>query len=174
MSVRFHSGTNEDVLKKVNTVWDKHMAGIPFRHFYLSEEYDSLYHNEKQTGDVFTSLSILAIVVACMGLFGLASFIADQRKQEIAIRKVMGASIKELIVLLNTKYLWWLAIAFIIACPVAYYIMLQWLNNFSYKISIGPLVFLFAGSVTLITAMITVSGITSQTAKTNPTTVLRN
>ncbi|MEE4214753.1 MAG: FtsX-like permease family protein [Bacteroidales bacterium] len=174
MSVRFNNGSNEEVLKKVNGVWDKHMAGIPFRHFYLAEDYDSLYHNEKQTGDVFTLLSILAILVACMGLFGLSSFIADQRKPEVAIRKVMGASINEIIVLLNRKYLWWLVVAFIIACPVAYYIMLQWLNNFAYKISIGPFVFLLAGLVTLFLALVTVSGITSRTARSNPASVLRN
>lgn len=174
MSVRFNNGSNEEVLKKVSDVWDKHMAGIPFRHFYLAEDYDSLYHNEKQTGDVFSLLSILAILVACMGLFGLSSFIADQRKPEVAIRKVMGASINELIVLLNRRFVWWLVVAFVIACPVAYYIMLQWLNNFAYKISIGPFVFLLAGLVTLFLALVTVSGITSRTAKTNPASVLRN
>ena len=174
MSVRFNPGSHEEVLKKVNDIWDRHMADTPFRHFYLAEDYDSLYHNEKQTGDVFTLLSILAIIVACMGLFGLSSFIADQRKPEVAIRKVMGASINDLIVLLNRKYIWWLAIAFIIACPVAYYIMLQWLNNFAYKIPIRPFVFLFAGLVTLFMALATVSGITSRTAKSNPASVLRN
>ncbi len=174
MAIRFHPGTDTELLSAVNSVWDEHMSGIPIRHSYLREDYDSLYQNEQQTKQVFTLLSFLAIMVACMGLFGLASFIAQQRKIEVAIRKVMGASFRQLVFLLSRKYVRWLCISFVIACPLAYYIMVQWLSNFAYKVSIGPFIFIVAGIITLILALFTVSGITGRTANSNPALVLKN
>lgn len=174
MAIRFSPGNNKEALEAAESVWDKHMPGIPFNHSYLAEDYDSLYQNELQTKQVFTLLSFLAILVACMGLFGLASFISQQRRQEVAIRKVMGASISQLINLLIYRYIRWLAIAFVIACPLGYYIMSQWLNNFAFKVSIGPFIYIIAGVVTMILALFTVSGITGRTANCNPAIVLRN
>jgi len=174
MAIRFHPGTNKELLTAINSVWDEYMPGIPLRHSYLREDYDSLYQNEQQTKQVFTILSFLAILVACMGLFGLASFIAQQRRIEVAIRKVMGASFQQLVVLLSRKYVRWLCIAFIFACPIAYYIMVKWLSNFAYKVSIGPLIFIIAGIIALILALFTVSGITGRTANSNPAIVLKN
>jgi len=174
MSVRYQPGAESQVLAVTEDLWNEFMPGIPFRHSFLSEDYDSLYHNEQQTQQVFTLLSVLAIFVACLGLFGLASFIAQQRKGEVAIRKVMGASISQLIALLSRKYVRWLAIAFVIACPLAYYIMSQWLNNFAYKVVIGPSIYIIAGIITLVLALLTVSGITNRAANSNPAVVLRN
>ena len=174
MAIRFHPGTNKELLTAINSVWDEYMPGIPLRHSYLREDYDSLYQNEQQTKQVFTLLSFLAILVACMGLFGLASFIAQQRRIEVAIRKVMGASFQQLVILLSRKYVRWLCISFIIACPLAYYIMVQWLSNFAYKVSIGPLIFIIAGIISLILALFTVSGITGRAANSNPALVLKN
>ena len=174
MAIRFHPGTDTELLSAVNSVWDEHMPGIPLRHSYLREDYDLLYQNEQQTKQVFTLLSFLAILVACLGLFGLASFIAQQRRIEVAIRKVMGASFRQLVILLSRKYVRWLCIAFVIACPLAYYIMVQWLSNFAFKVTIGPLIFIVAGIITLILAMFTVSGITGRTANSNPALVLKN
>ncbi len=174
MAIRFSQGNYEEGLKAANLVWDKHMPGIPFRYSYLGDDYDSLYRNERQTKQVFIMHSFLAILVACMGLFGLASFIAQQQKPEVAIRKVMGASAGQLVLLLNRKYTGWIAIAFAIACPLSYYFMSRWLDNFAYRISIGPLVFILAGAITLIVALVTVSGITSRTANTDPAIVLRS
>lgn len=173
-AIRFHPGTDTELLNAVNSVWDEYMPGIPLNHSYLQEDYDALYQNEQQTKQVFTLLSFLAILVACMGLFGLASFIAQQRKIEVAIRKVMGASFQQLVILLSRKYIKWLFIAFIIACPLAYYVMVKWLSNFAYKISIGPLIFIIAGIITLILALFTVSGITGRAANSNPAFVLKN
>ncbi len=174
MAIRFNPGNNNEALKVAEGVWDEQMPGIPFLHSYLEEDYDSLYQNELQTQQVFALLSFLAILVACMGLFGLASFIAQQRRTEVAIRKVMGASFQHLIITLSRRYIRWLVIAFIIACPLAYYIMAHWLNNFAYKVSIGPFIYIIAGVITMILALVTVSGITGRTANSTPAIVLKN
>ncbi|HKL67915.1 MAG TPA: ABC transporter permease [Bacteroidales bacterium] len=174
LSIRYEPGTSQQTLKYTENIWNEYMTGIPFSHFYLADNYNSLYHNEQQTKQVFILLSIVALFVACLGLFGLASFNAQQQKAEVAIRKVMGASINELLFLLSKRYVRWLLFAFIIACPAAYFVMSRWLDNFAYKVPIDPIVFIVAGLSMLLLALATVSGITRRTAGSNPASVLRN
>jgi putative ABC transport system permease protein len=119
-------------------------------------------------------MAFLSILVACLGLFGLSAFISQQRAGEVAIRKVFGSSIRAVITLLLRKYTTWIVLAFLLASPIAYYIMSGWLQNFAYKVTVGPLVFVAALILSLLMAYITISANTLKTARTNPAETLRH
>ncbi|MEZ5012198.1 MAG: FtsX-like permease family protein [Bacteroidales bacterium] len=149
------------------------VPGVPFTHSYLEEEYNKLYVNEAQTMHLFTLMAMLSIVVACLGLFGLASFMSRLRAPEVAIRKVYGASIKAVVTLLVKNYAFWLLVAFVIACPVSFIIMNRWLENFAFKVTVGPSVFIISAGCHD-DGLGTVAANTAKTALTNPTVTLRN
>jgi putative ABC transport system permease protein len=174
VSIRYAEGGQKEVLSAAERNWKILVPGVPFTHTYLEDEFNKLYVNEAQTMYLFTMMAVLSILVACLGLFGLASFISRIRAPEVAIRKVYGASIKEVVLLLVKNYAFWLFASFIIASPVSLIIMNHWLENFAFKVNIGPSVFLVALFVAMLMALLTVAGNTVRAAITNPAITLRN
>ena len=174
LTVKYKDGYETDILNYAENLWNDMVPGVPFVHSYFEEDYNRLYNNEQQTRQVFTLMAFLSILVACLGLFGLSAFISQQRAGEVAVRKVFGSSIQGVIALLLRKYTLWIIIAFILASPIAYYIMSRWLQNFAFKVSIGPLVFIIALIISLLMALITISANTLKTARTNPADTLRH
>jgi len=133
-----------------------------------------MYIKEKKLAQAFTFFTILAIFIACLGIFGLAILATEQRTKEIGIRKVNGATVKEILFMLNKDFAKWVAIAFVIACPIAYYAMSTWLENFAYKTALSWWVFALAGFFTLAIALLTVSWQSYSAATRNPVEALRD
>ncbi len=125
-------------------------------------------------GKLFNTFAILAIVISCLGLFGLASFMAERRKKEIGIRKVLGASVGNVVLNLTKEFTKWVLIANVIAWPVAYFLMNRWLANFAYRIDLGIGIFVLSGLAALVIAWLTVSYQSAKAALSNPAEALKN
>jgi putative ABC transport system permease protein len=154
--------------------WKALAPGRPFDYFFLDQELDKLYKDEEKLGKVAGIFSILAVIVACLGLFALASFMAEERKKEIGIRKVMGGSVSQIVLLLSKDFSRLIALAFLVACPLAWYAIQSWLNNFAFHVDINWTVFIVVGVVTLVIALLTISYRALQAAYTDPVKTLRN
>lgn len=135
--------------------WNQFLPGQPFEYSFLDERFNNVYRAEQRIGEIFGTFAFLAILVGCLGLFGLAAFVAEQRTKEIGIRKVLGASVSSIIGLLSKEFIILVGIANIIAWPVAYFIMDKWLEDFAYRVSLGIWPFLAAGAAALTIAMLT-------------------
>jgi putative ABC transport system permease protein len=147
--------------------------GNPFEYFFADASYDQQYHAEQKLGRVFVASAAAAILIACMGLFGLVSYTARQRVKEIGIRKVLGASVTDITALLSKDFVKLVAIAIVIASPVAGWLMKSWLQNFAYRTSLSWWIFLAAGVLTLLLALATVSFQAIKAATSNPVKSLR-
>ncbi|MFB6341698.1 ABC transporter permease [Saccharicrinis sp. FJH62] len=145
----------------------------PFEYYFLDSTYAKLYENDRRVKTIFAFLAAIAIVISCMGLWGLISFSCEKRTKEIGIRKVNGAKILEVMNMLNTDFLKWVAIAFIIAIPVAWYAMHKWLESFAYKTNLSWWIFALAGILALGIALLTVSWQSWRAATRNPVEALR-
>jgi putative ABC transport system permease protein len=154
--------------------WQQLEPGFPFVYQFLRNDLQQLYQSDQQLGNLFDLFSFLAIFIACMGLFGLASYATEKRTKEIGIRKVLGASVSGITALLSKDFLKLVGIGFLIATPIAWYAMHRWLQNFAYHIHIGIGVFLFAGLLAMIIALATVSWQSIRAALMNPVESLRN
>ena len=174
LSIRLNTKNLSETLAGIKNIWEETAPGKPFEYSFLDEDYDKLYMNELQTGKLFTIFSLLAIFIACLGLFGLAAFIAERKAREIGIRKVLGAGIPGLVNKLNLNFIKWVLAANIIAWPAAWYIMKAWLQNFAYRIDMNIWMFIASGSMALIIAVVTVSYQSIKSAMLNPVDVLRN
>ncbi|MDH5468894.1 MAG: ABC transporter permease, partial [Candidatus Aminicenantes bacterium] len=146
---------------------------FPLEYSFLDEDIDNLYKTEQRIGNLARYGTFLAILIACLGLFGLASFTAEKRTKEIGIRKVLGASVSGIVLLLTKEFTKWVIVANLIAWPIAYFVMSRWLQNFAYHINIGIGMFLLAAALALVTALITVSFQAVKTATSNPVDSLR-
>ncbi len=146
---------------------------FPFEYSFLDEDIDNLYKTEQRIGNLVRYGTFLAIFIACLGLFGLASFTAEKRTKEIGIRKVLGASVSGIVLLLTKEFTKWVILANLIAWPVAYFVMRGWLQNFAYHVNIGLWTFMLASALTMATALITVSFQAIKTAAANPSDSLR-
>jgi putative ABC transport system permease protein len=160
-------------LSQVERVWGKFSPDQPFVYSFLNTEINQFYRIDIQLGRILNGFSLLAILIACLGLFGLASFMAEQRTKEIGIRKVLGASVPGLIRLLCKDYLLLVEIAFIFAAPVSYIIMNRWLNEFAYRVDVSWEALLFVGAGALLVALVTVSYQSVKAALANPVQSLR-
>ena len=149
------------------------MSSQPFLYSFLDEDFNNLYKGEQRTGSVFITFAALAIFIACLGLFGLAAYSAEQRTKEIGIRKVLGSSVKGIITLLSKDFIRLVAVAIIIATPLAWWVMNKWLQNFAYRINIRWWIFFIAGALALIIALLTVSYQAIKAAVANPVKSLR-
>jgi ABC-type antimicrobial peptide transport system permease subunit len=147
---------------------------FPFTYQFSDEEFAKLYQSEKMTGRLADCFAFLAIFISCLGLLGLAMFTAEQKTKEIGIRKVLGASIPSLFVLLSREFLVFVIIAVLIASPIAWYAMEQWLEEYAYKINISWWMFVIAGFAALAIALLTVSFQAIRAAIANPATSLRS
>jgi len=162
-----------EALQNIKTVFAKYAPDYPFRFEFVDEAFNRQYASDLELRRLFNLFSVLSIIVACLGLFGLASFTVEQKTKEIGIRKVLGARISDIVSLTAKEFLKWIAVANLIAWPVGYFLMIQWLNNFVYKASIGPEVFLLASGLTLFVVIITISYQTIKAATANPIDSLR-
>lgn len=174
LSFRLDGAHIEEGLAHLKTTWQKFLPEYPFEYRFLDEQYGQLYEAEQRQGRVFITFALLAILIACLGLFGLTAFVVQQRVKEIGIRKVLGASAPGLLLLLSKDFLKLVAIALLIASPVAWYFMQQWLEDFAYRIRIDAWVFLTAGLVAVLVAFLTVSFQSIKAALANPVNSLRN
>ncbi len=173
LSVRFN-GPPQQALLAANDVWEKHAGGQPFVADIVSEKYKDLYKTDDQMKTLVNSFSALAVFVAALGLIGLASFMAEQRKREIGIRKVLGASTSQLFFSLLKGFSILVGISCLIAVPIAYLTADSWLTQFAYRIPLSPFVFIGASLLMLGLAWLTVSYRSISVARTNPANVLRS
>jgi putative ABC transport system permease protein len=171
--IKVNAHQTTEALQNIKTVFAKYAPDYPFRYEFLDEAFNRQYASDLELRRLFNLFSVLSIIVACLGLFGLASFTAEQKTKEIGIRKVLGARISDIVTLTAKEFLKWIAVANLIAWPVGYYLMIQWLNNFVYKASIGLEVFLLASGLTLFVVIITISYQTVKAALGNPVDSLR-
>ncbi len=153
--------------------WKKFSPNYPFEFFFLDDDFEKMYRAETRLGKICVSFTVLAVFIACLGLFGLASFTSEQRTKEIGVRKVLGASVSQIAILLSKEFAKWVLIASLIAWPVAYYAVSQWLQSFAYRVSIGIWIFFLATGLALFVAMMTVSFKAAKAALTNPVDALR-
>lgn len=174
MFIRISPDNLQGTLTAIEDQWKEIVPNRPFVFNFLDDEYDALYRNEMRLGNVFTTFAILAILIACLGLFGLVSFAVQQRTKEIGIRKVMGASVKSLFFLVSKDFSKLVLLAFVIAAPLGYWLMGQWLNDFEYRVSIGFWPMLIAVVCTTLVAFLTVSYQSIRAATLNPADTLRN
>ncbi|MFC2129513.1 ABC transporter permease [Bacteroidota bacterium] len=172
IALKINTGNTSALLDQVEKIW-KQTTGLPFEYFFLDEDYDNQYANETQTRKIFTFFSIISIVIACLGLFGLASFVSLQRTREIGIRKVMGSDSAGIVVQLNKQFLMWVIISNIVAWPVGWYFMRSWLQNFAFRTDLPVWVFITAGCMSLLVATMIVSAQTTWAAMRNPVEALR-
>lgn len=163
----------QDVIADIRQAWFEAFPNSVFDYYFLDEKFDAQYRSDVQFGQVFGLFSGLAIFIACLGLLGLASFTAKQRTKEIGIRKVLGASVKNILLLLSKDYMKLILIAFFIAIPVANYIISEWLQNFAYRIEISWWLFAIPGVMILLIAAFSVSSQTLKAARKNPVDSLR-
>ena len=173
LSLRIRSDDIAGTLKFLKTQWHEVVPNAPFDYSFLDNDYDTLYRIEEQIGTLFGLFSILAIFVASLGLFGLASFTAQLRIKEIGIRKVLGASVSNLVLMLSKEFALLVGIANLIAWPIAYYAMHRWLQDFAYRIDLEIWAFVLSGFLALFIALTTVSYQAWKVARTNPVDALR-
>jgi putative ABC transport system permease protein len=140
---------------------------------FLADDYDNLYRTEQNMSKTFRYSSFLAILISCLGLIGLSSFMIERRTKEIGIRKINGAKSNEIFFLMSKEYIIWVMISILIACPIAWYVMNKWLQNFAYRINISLWIFVLAGVIALLIALLTVSWQSYRAASKNPVEALR-
>lgn len=173
ISVKLLGDKVQSGLESIEKVWKDFIPHRPFEYDFLSLQYKNLYESEQKQGQLFVIFAGLAILIACLGLFGLATFNAMQRVKEIGIRKVLGASVPSILTLLSREIVVLIIIANLIAWPVAWYFMNQWLGTFAYHIDMDVFAYLLAGFVAVLIALITVSAQTIKAAMSNPANTLR-
>jgi putative ABC transport system permease protein len=163
----------EQLIPQIEKIWTSHYPENPFHYFFLDDFYNQQYIADQRFSMLFLVSSILAIIIACLGLSGLSAYSITKRTKEIGIRKTNGSSIVQILVLLNKDFVKWVIIAIIIASPIAWYALHNWLQNFAYKISISWWIFALAGLIVLLIALLTVSLQSWQAARRNPVEALR-
>ncbi|BAO76515.1 ABC transporter permease [Winogradskyella sp. PG-2] len=165
-----------DVSGLLSTIENKYRAaapGMPFKYEFLDEAFDNMYRQERRVGKVALAFALLAIIIACLGLFGLATYIAEQRTKEIGIRKVLGASVSNIVRMLSTDFVKLVMLAFIIAAPIAWWFMSKWLEDFAFRIELNWWIFVVTGIVALLIALITLSFQAIKAAIANPVESLK-
>lgn len=173
-AVRLNTNNLPTTLAALSATWNTFAPQQPFTYTFLNADLDALYHTEQKTGTLFSAFSALAIFIACLGLFGLAAFTAEQRTKEIGIRKTLGATVLGIVILLSKDFLKLVTFAFVVVIPIAYFGMRQWLNTFTYRINLGWEPFALVGTLALIIALSTVGYQSLKAALTNPIDALRD
>lgn len=174
MAVRFHTNDVSSLVRQVESKFHAEKQGLPFSYSFMDNDFDHLYHAEQQTGQIFISFAVFAILIACLGLFGLVTYAAEQRTKEIGIRKVLGARVTSIVGLLGKDFTILVGIAALIAFPAAWWAMYRWLETFAYRTEISWWIFLVAGAIALAIALLTVSIQTIRAALANPIKSLRS
>ena len=160
-------------LSAMETVLKKYNPAFPFEYEFVDDAYNAKFTSEKLIGSLSQIFALLAILISCLGLFGLSAFTADQRRKEIGVRKVLGSSISSIVGLLSKDFMKLVLIAILIASPIAWLLMQNWLESFAYRISINIWAFVVAGTVAIVIALLTISFQALNAAKANPVKSLR-
>jgi len=172
-SVKADMSNATGLLSELEKIWISHYPENPFLYFFLDDFYNEQYQEEQRFSKLFLTSSLLGIIIACLGLLGLSAYSITRRRKEIGIRKTNGASISLVMVALNKVFVIWVFIAFVIACPIAWFAMNKWLRNFAYKTELSWWIFAFAGLVAIVIALLTVSWQSWRAAAKNPVESLR-
>jgi putative ABC transport system permease protein len=171
--ISLHPDALQQTLRDIEMTWEKLYPGEPFEYTFLDEEFDEMYRAESRMGKVFNYFALLAIIISCLGLFGMASFMAEQRTKEIGIRKAHGSSNLNIYLLMNRSFVAWVLAANVIAWPVSWFLMNRWLDNYAYKTNVSWWIFLLAAGISLLIAVLTVTFQAIKAAGTNPAETLR-
>ena len=168
------TGNFEQTLATIEKIWKSQVQDAPFEYTFLDDRIQKQYNDDIKVGTIITSFTLIALLISCLGLYGLSSYMAERRFREIGVRKVMGASVNQIMALMSVEFLKLVIIAFIISVPVASYVMNRWLEDFAYRITIDSFVFIVAGAGALIIALLTISFESMKAAVRNPVESLRS
>lgn len=174
MAIRLAPGNTQEQIATLETLWKKYAPEAPFEYSFLDQNFDALFRTEQRMSQIILIFTVLAIGIACLGLFGLAAYTAEQRAKEISIRKVMGASVPQLIVLMSKNFTMLVLIAFVIATPLAWYFAESWLEEFANHTSIDVSVAILSGIVAVAIALLTISFQSVKAARENPVKAMRS
>ncbi|MDX1284958.1 MAG: FtsX-like permease family protein, partial [Draconibacterium sp.] len=173
LAIRFLPGNISENIAFLKNTWEKFGMERPFNYSFFDQEFENLYNKEKRLAHIFTFFTLLAIFIACLGIFGLAAFTAEQRTKEIGIRKAMGASIQNIVEILSRIYMKLILVAVLFACPIGFILMNKWLLNFPFRTNVGVIVFVLTILVTLIIVISSVSYHSIKAAMTDPARTLK-
>jgi len=174
VTVKVKGADMKSTVENVTNLWRKYSPDQPIRYTFLDEQFANMYADVQRTGSIFTSFAVLAIIIACLGLFALSAFMAEQRSKEIGIRKVLGATITNITTLLSLDFVKLVTIAIVIASPIAWWAMTKWLQDFAYKVPISWWIFALSGIIAIMIALFTVSFQSIKAALMNPVKSLRS
>jgi len=174
MYIKTNNVGTAEITKQIENTWNEVFPTYPFQYSLLNDEYSKMYATEEKTGTLFKYFTFLAIIISCLGLFGLASYMAEQKTKEIGIRKVLGSSESKIVYNMTLEFIKWVVIANLIAWPVSWYLGKQFLDQYAYRTSLGIIIFLFSGIVSIIIALITISYQSYRAAGANPINALRH
>jgi putative ABC transport system permease protein len=174
VSFRLTANDIPSTLKAMEKTWKQIAPGQPFEYSFLSDDFEAMYRTEQRSEQLFTSFALVAILIACLGLFGLSAFAAEQRTKEIGIRKVLGSSVTGIVRLLSNDFLKPVLVAIVVASPIGWYAMQRWLNDFAYRIDIEWWIFALAGLLAVGIALLTVSFQAIKAALTDPVKSLKS
>ncbi|MFN2458930.1 MAG: ABC transporter permease, partial [Chitinophagaceae bacterium] len=173
VAIRLKTSDLPSLITQVENKWKSVVPGQPFNCSFMNDDFDKIYRSEQRIGKIAMSFSVLAIFIACLGLFGLVTYAAEQRTKEIGIRKVLGATVTNIVGILSKDFLKLVIIAALIAFPIAWWAMSTWLQNFAYRINISWWIFLLAIGIALFIALATISFQAIKAAVANPVKNLR-
>ncbi len=173
IAIRINTSNISSVVSQIKNKWQTMAPGQPFDYSFMDEQFNNLYSTEQQTGQICITFAVLAILIACLGLFGLVTYAAEQRTKEIGIRKVLGANVANIVTMISKDFLKLVLIASIIAFPLAWWVMNKWLQDFAYRVNIGWWIFVLAAVIAVLIALITISFQSIKAAIANPVKSLR-
>lgn len=174
ISIKVDDAHINETIAGIKEMWDKNILSHPFTYSFLDEHFDTLYRSDRQMSSVVTIMAALAILISCMGLFGLAAITTERKTKEIGIRRILGATETQIVTLLSRNFLGLILASLVMVTPVTYYLASAWLQNFAYRIDINPLLFLLGGMLAMGIAMLTISYHTVRCARANPVKSLRS
>ncbi|MCX8491143.1 MAG: FtsX-like permease family protein [Cyclobacteriaceae bacterium] len=164
----------KETVKQIQQKWETAYPNHIFSYQFLDEEIKEFYESDTKMSTMITIFTFIAIFIGCLGLFGLATFMANQKTQEVGVRKVLGASVESIVLLFSKEYVKLILIGFLFAAPLAWYVMRGWLDSFTYKIELGPTIFLIGFGVAFVIATLTVGYRSLRAATANPVNSLRS
>lgn len=173
INIKIQPENKQKTIELIEVVFKEFSNNVPFEYTFVDEEIDNLYKSDKQLGKFFQYFSLIAIIIAMLGLFGLAAFIAESRTKEIGIRKALGSSVTKIVLMITKEFFKWVIVANIIAMPIAYYGMNKWLQTFAFKVKITPDIFIISVIISLLITFITVLYQSFKAARSNPVDSLR-
>jgi putative ABC transport system permease protein len=173
ISVRLSTGATAKTIKEIEKAWNEFASNEPFQYFFMDQDFAQKYKEERQSAQLSVIFSILAIIIASLGLFGLTSFTIEQRTKEIGVRKTMGASLASIFYLITKEFVFLVFLSAVISWPFLFVIAKNWLQNYYYRISLRPFDFLAGFIIAVVIALITISYRTIQSARTDPVETLR-